>query len=68
MIFRSLEDILKIDQAICKGKLGYKKLGDGTYLAFLSDPPEETHALLKIDYEIAGEIHWVQLPYAEITN
>jgi hypothetical protein len=63
-----IEDASKIDAAIHDKKLGYQKLGDTVYLAFLFETPAEVYSKLKVELGLTGEIHWIQLPHAEITK
>jgi len=68
LTFENTQDVEKIDEAIENKKLGYQKLGKQTYLGFFPETPSSTHSELRVKYKIVGKIHWVQLPYAEITE
>ncbi len=62
------EDEQKLDQAIQKGGLGIRRLGLGTYLAFLQDNPKQTYPLWKEQYGISGEIQWIELTRPIVTR
>jgi hypothetical protein len=62
------EDEQKLDQAIQRGDLNIRRLGLGTYLAFLQDNPKQTYPLWKERHGITGEIQWIELPRPIVTR
>lgn len=57
------QDAKMLDAAIAQEKLGYRRLGDATYLAFLFDELEVEHGKLK-DLGVEGSIQWIALTQA----
>jgi hypothetical protein len=68
LIVKSDQDVQKLDEAIHAKKLGYHKISEQVYLGFFFETPETTHSQLRSDFGIEDEIHWIQLPQAEVTK
>jgi hypothetical protein len=68
LIAKSDKDAQKLDAAIREGKLDLQKAGSKSYLGFFFETPKTVYFQLRENFGIQDEIHWIQLPYAEVTK
>lgn len=67
-VVQNPEDNEIIETAIKSGKLGYNKLGSNTYLGFFKEDAKSTYQILKQEFDIVGEVHWISLSNSVITK
>jgi hypothetical protein len=61
-------DAQKLDEAIARDELGYKALGNETYLGFLFESPEKAHDELRQKLGLRGKIQWIELAKPHVTG
>jgi len=67
-MFEDIEDVKRFETAALAKHIEAQKLSDKIFLGFFSEHPATNYPLWKQQFGIQKGIHWVRLPYAEITK